>query len=267
MYDYIDIRKKIIKKVFMTTFQETKVRERSVLENYERFSINFHEFAEILQKRIEDYIDRKKILIEDIDDYSHYVDNVEMFEDPYIAADIFKKETPDPYLIEYYQYYNIKDFFEVKEIVSSEGIRYIISFNEITYKNFEYSIPKIFKFLKDKIYKKSLKPKDKKEEHIIPAIPAPLPEPKNNKIRIHGSTQLFGYIFSELIRKGYIAPEKKQGNVNVAATARLILDHFEFLDTEKQPEVDYLRKALFEQNSLSSEKQNQFTIPPFNRVK
>lgn len=247
MYDYIEIRKE----------------DETFFWGY--ISINFHEFARILQKRIEDYIDRKKILIENIDDYSNYVDNIKIFDNQYIDGNISKKETPDPYLIKYYQYYKIKDFFEVKEIVSFEDICYIISFNEIKYKNFKYSIPKIFNFFKDKIYEKNLRPEHKKEEHIIPA---PLPETKNNKIRIHGSTQLFGYIFSELINKGYIiAPEKKRGDVNATATARLILDHFEFLDTEEQPEVDYLRKALFEQNSLSSEKQDEFTIPPFNRVK
>lgn len=133
MYDHIEIRK-----------------EDETFWGY--ISINFHEFAEILQKRIEDYIERKKILIENINDYSHYVDNVEMFDNRYIDGDISEKETSDPYQIRYYQYYKIKDFFEVKEIVSSEGIRYIISFNEIKYKNFKYSIPKIFKFFYDKIY-------------------------------------------------------------------------------------------------------------------
>ncbi|MDC8098437.1 hypothetical protein [Chryseobacterium rhizosphaerae] len=205
LYDGLEVKREVNVHVKSNEgFEKTYIDDELAL-------INFHELAEILQKRIEDYTHRKKRLVENIDDYSNYVDNVEMFDDRYIDGFTSEKETSDSYLIKYHQYYKIKDFFEAKEIIFFEDISYIVSFNRIMYKNFEYSIPKIFNFFNDKISRKNSIPEYKQEERIIPV---PLPETKHNKIPINGSTQLIGYIFSELISKGYIILEKRNGNIN-----------------------------------------------------
>lgn len=55
-----------------------------------------------------------------------------------------------------------------------------------------------------------------------------------NKIAIKGSLQSIGYIFSELIEKGFIEAPKRNGKDNTSAISRMILDHFEFIDCKFQ---------------------------------
>jgi hypothetical protein len=81
------------------------------------------------------------------------------------------------------------------------------------------------------------------------------------KIKIKGSLQSIGFLFSELIEKGFIEAPKRNGKDNTSAISRMILDHFEFIDKEEQPKPEDIRKTLFTENKLSIEKQNQFRIP------
>ncbi|MDQ0065142.1 hypothetical protein [Chryseobacterium lathyri] len=81
------------------------------------------------------------------------------------------------------------------------------------------------------------------------------------KIKIKGSLQSIGFLFSELIEKGFIEAPKRNGKDNTSAISRMILDHFEFIDKEEQPKPEDIRKTLFTENKLSSDKQNQFKIP------
>ncbi|WP_241310530.1 hypothetical protein [Chryseobacterium arthrosphaerae] len=81
------------------------------------------------------------------------------------------------------------------------------------------------------------------------------------KIKIKGSLQSIGYLFSELIEKGFIEAPKRNGKDNTSAISRMILDHFEFIDKEEQPKPEDIRKTLFTENKLSADKQNQFRIP------
>ncbi|QBA21480.1 hypothetical protein EU348_09840 [Chryseobacterium indologenes] len=83
----------------------------------------------------------------------------------------------------------------------------------------------------------------------------------SQKIKIKGSLQSIGYLFSELIEKGFIEAPKRNGKDNTSAISRMILDHFEFIDKEEQPKPEDIRKTLFTENKLSLEKQNQFKIP------
>ena len=81
------------------------------------------------------------------------------------------------------------------------------------------------------------------------------------KIKFHGSLQSFGFLFSELIEKGYIEAPKRNGNNNKSAISRMILEHFEFMSKEEQPKPEDIRKTLFTENKLSADKQNLFKIP------
>lgn len=85
--------------------------------------------------------------------------------------------------------------------------------------------------------------------------------PNSNKIKIKGSLQSVGFLFSELIEKGFIEAPKRNGKDNTSAISRMILDHFEFVDKEEQPKPEDIRKTLFSENKLSADKQNQFKIP------
>ncbi|MFP3599422.1 hypothetical protein [Chryseobacterium sp. SIMBA_029] len=86
------------------------------------------------------------------------------------------------------------------------------------------------------------------------------------KIKINGSLQAWGYIFTELMDKGYIEPQRKNGKLNVQGTAKMILDHFEFTKEEFQPPLESVRQALFTQNKFSNDKQNLFKIPSFKQL-
>ena len=88
----------------------------------------------------------------------------------------------------------------------------------------------------------------------------------SNKIKLRGSLQSLGYIFSELIEKGYIIPPRRNININILATARMILEHFEFADREQQPNEEDIRKTLFTDNRLSAERQSLFKIPGMEKL-
>ncbi|AQX09189.1 hypothetical protein [Elizabethkingia ursingii] len=91
-------------------------------------------------------------------------------------------------------------------------------------------------------------------------------ETNSSKIKVRGSLQSLGYVFSELIEKGYIVPPRRNGNINVLATARMILEHFEFADREQQPNEEDIRKTLFTDNRLSTERQSLFKIPGMEKL-
>jgi len=86
------------------------------------------------------------------------------------------------------------------------------------------------------------------------------------KIRINGSLQAWGYILTELMDKGYIEPQRKNGKLNVQGTAKMILDHFEFTKEEFQPPLESVRQSLFTQNKFSNDKQDLFKIPSFKQL-
>lgn len=85
---------------------------------------------------------------------------------------------------------------------------------------------------------------------------------ESDKILINGNIQLLGFIFNELINKGYITAPKHNGKVSHAKFAKQLLKHFEFTtgDNNKQPSENYLTKALKE-NKYSINKQETFKIP------
>lgn len=91
---------------------------------------------------------------------------------------------------------------------------------------------------------------------------------EHEKITINGSIQLIGYIFTELIEKGYIEPKRKSGKTNASATAEMLLNHFNFTYNANgtQPSKEYLKKALFEQNQLSSDKSTLIKIPHLKKL-
>lgn len=88
------------------------------------------------------------------------------------------------------------------------------------------------------------------------------PDQETDKIAINGNIQLWGFLFNELINKGYITAPKHNGKVSHAKFARQLLQHFEFSSqpSEKQPSENYLTKALKE-NKYSNNKQEIFKIP------
>lgn len=88
------------------------------------------------------------------------------------------------------------------------------------------------------------------------------PDQETDKIAINGNVQLWGFLFNELINKGYITAPKHNGKVSYAKFARQLLQHFEFSSqpNEKQPSENYLTKALKE-NKYSNNKQEVFKIP------
>lgn len=86
------------------------------------------------------------------------------------------------------------------------------------------------------------------------------------KIKVNGSLQAWGYILTELMDKGYIEPQRKNGKLNIQGTAKMILDHFEFTKEEFQPSLESVRQSLFTQNKFSSDKQNLFRIPSFRQL-
>jgi hypothetical protein len=77
------------------------------------------------------------------------------------------------------------------------------------------------------------------------------------KIKWNGSPSVFGYLFLELVKKGFIDPPPYNGEPNFAELSRLC---FQYFDIDTTPEN--LKKVLNENsNQLSETKRAKFTIP------
>ncbi|GEM_PF-6630457 len=134
-------------------------------------------------------------------------------------------------------------------------------YNEIIKPNIEYitselarDTAKIANFLSDEIFEF--------EQINYSSSNHNSPDYETDKIAINGNVQLWGFLFNELINKGYITAPKHNGKVSYAKFARQLLQHFEFSSqpNEKQPSENYLTKALKE-NKYSNNKQEVFKIP------
>jgi hypothetical protein len=88
---------------------------------------------------------------------------------------------------------------------------------------------------------------------------AEVTEPGNpvKKIKWKGSPSVFGYLFLELVKKGFIDPPPYNGEPNFAELSRLC---FQYFDINTTPEN--LKKALNEKsNQLSDTNRAKFRIP------
>lgn len=133
--------------------------------------------------------------------------------------------------------------------------------NEILMPNIEYignelmhNTAQISNFLLDEIFTYKQLLRSSPHSKIQPS--------ETDKIIINGNIQLWGFIFNELINKGYVTAPKHNGKVSHAKFARQLLQHFEFTtyDHDKQPSENYLTKALKE-NKYSNNKLDLFKIP------
>ncbi|AIH01283.1 hypothetical protein [Riemerella anatipestifer] len=142
----------------------------------------------------------------------------------------------------------------------------IIYINDTKYNNFKLSVPKIYKFISDR--RKEINGVQTTDEVTSTAEEQHKTGEEHEKITINGSIQLIGYIFTELIEKGYIEPKRKSGKTNASATAEMLLNHFNFTYNAngEQPSKEYLKKALFEQNQLSSDKATFIKIPHLKKL-
>ncbi|ADZ13160.1 hypothetical protein RIA_2125 [Riemerella anatipestifer RA-GD] len=146
-----------------------------------------------------------------------------------------------------------------------------LKIDNIRYNNFKLSVPKIYKFISDR--RKEINGVQTTDE-VTPTADNKEYKPKADeateceKITINGSIQLLGYIFTELIEKGYIEPKRKSGKTNASATAEMLLNHFNFTYNAngEQPSKEYLKKALSEQNQLSPDKATLIKIPHLKKL-
>jgi len=103
---------------------------------------------------------------------------------------------------------------------------------------------------------------DRKKEEKNHAVPVELQTNADlsRKIQWKGTAALFGYLFMELIKKGYIEPELHNGEMSYAGTAKLFFNHFNVNNTT----IDNLIKEInpaHDKNTLSPTKRAKFTIP------
>ena len=197
------------------------------------------------------------------------IDNYERFKNDYEkhfhlnVIRQFPKTTLKEYLIVIFRqcFIDLSKFYEIRNNFIENGERFSINFEEVSKIIFEKS--RIGMFVEERI-----KIEDGKliaQEQVIEKftekniIPSKLID--KNKIQIKGSLQSIGYLFSELIEKGFIVAPKRTGKNNTSAISRIILAHFEFIDKEEQPKPEDIRKTLFTENKLSTDKQSLFKIP------
>lgn len=82
------------------------------------------------------------------------------------------------------------------------------------------------------------------------------------KIKWNGTPEIFGFLFLELIRKGYIDVPLHHGKPNFTGFSRLCWEHFEIKTTPGN-----LERALNEENNrLTDWKRDQFKIPQLSEI-
>jgi len=82
--------------------------------------------------------------------------------------------------------------------------------------------------------------------------------PTSKKIEWKGSPALFGYLFTELIKKGYIEPELHNGEMSYQGTAKLFFNHFNVNNTTFENLKNEMNPGKCK---LSDTKRAKFTIP------
>ncbi|MBT0553495.1 hypothetical protein [Riemerella anatipestifer] len=162
--------------------------------------------------------------------------------------------------------YKLEDIVEAVSFIRFNQYDNEILFDNTKYNNFKLSIPKIYKFISDR--KKEINGVQTTDEVTPTAEEQHTTTEEHEKITINGSIQLIGYIFTELIEKGYIEPKRKSGKTNASATAEMLLNHFNFTYNAngEQPSKEYLKKALSEQNQLSPDKATLIKIPHLKKL-
>jgi len=81
--------------------------------------------------------------------------------------------------------------------------------------------------------------------------------PKPGKIKWNGTPSQFGYLFTELIKQGFIEPPLYNGEMNIKGFARLCWECFNINTTPQNLE----KECNPNKNDLSETKRAKFTIP------
>jgi len=79
--------------------------------------------------------------------------------------------------------------------------------------------------------------------------------PQGNKINWKGSPALFGYIFMEFVKNGFIDPPLRSGEMNYAGFAKLCFTHFNVNNT---PLENLIKEINPKKNTLSDTKRAKF---------
>jgi len=98
------------------------------------------------------------------------------------------------------------------------------------------------------------------EEKHYPEVKGP--GTQTEKIKWNGSPEILGFLFLELVRKGYIDPPLFHGKPNFTGLSRLCGQYFEVNTTPGNLE----RVFNEENNTLTSWKREQFTIPLLSEI-
>ncbi|MHA3045881.1 hypothetical protein JSO59_000720 [Riemerella anatipestifer] len=251
-------------------------------------SLSFIQIFEVINKRCgnTDFPDGISFVNKQVNGYSK-MDLLQHISD--CIVDTEKRYSPnginDNYIIPYDLDILFEDYIELIEIKTPMGL----TINKTKYNNFKLSVPKIYKFISDRRKEiNGVQTTDEvtptaEEQHttgeIIPLKGKPPYDLSDDfkdqpttqegskgyeKIKVKGSLQSIGYIFSELIDKGWIIPPKRNGKINKTAVARLILEHFELIDRKKPITEEYVRRTISTKkidSGFNKDKMDRFKIP------
>lgn len=87
----------------------------------------------------------------------------------------------------------------------------------------------------------------------------------SNKVKWNCKPELFGWLFMELVNKGFIEAPLRSGETNYAALARFCNEHFELKSTTTLGNMERVLNP--DKNQLAYEKKQKFTIPYLNDLK
>lgn len=227
---------------------------------FEPKKISMMEYTQLIIEKIHKYFKENNISFKENETLHDYINHREII----ISHECFG------FWLDYNLHQKTLPFLKAYMPFKGENI------NESLFRNFNFAIVRIAGLIDQKL--KSLKAFEWSIYHKVKSQAKLELERKGNnnnntlpvsyipKIKVNGSLQAWGYILTELIEKGYIEPQRKNGKLNVQGTAKMILDHFEFTKEEFQPPLESVRQSLFTQNKFSNDKQDLFKIPSFKQL-
>lgn len=247
---------------FIAAYENGKRKKVFWDENQNVFEwkkISMMEYAEHIIKKIHGYFKANAMSFAEDETLHHYINHRE----------IIKFDEIFGYRIYYELHQSTLAFLKAYLPLHGETV------NTSLFRNFNFSIVRMAAFIDQKL--RSLKAFEWSIYHRVKSqTKLQLEKESDNngiqqvsyipKIKVNGSLQAWGYILTELMEKGYIEPQRKNGKLNIQGTAKMILDHFEFTKEEFQPSLESVRQSLFAQNKFSSDKQDLFKIPSFKQL-
>ncbi len=237
--------------------------ELAIYDNFQRFQDNYiKDFGQFDEVSLADYLTYLEYQYSEIINLQNQIKKITLKE-----FDEIKNDYEDKRILNYFVKHTFgpseKNADEIEIKFQNDEVK-LLNFQtkrQMRYIEISKAHSEILNFVKLELLKLNYEKPQNTEIEI--QLSANQTQKINSKIT---NIQAIGYLFTELIQKNLIEPKRKNGKISPLNVARMILEHFHFQNLDEQPTEEDLRKALFDDNRLSQDKQNLFNLPSEKQI-